>query len=83
MLAELPASALIRELKRRIESTHHHLPALGLPPDSAEVLDSAVKAIYELDVAVSRFTDILDREIRYNHQPRPSGTKWLRLVTKK
>jgi hypothetical protein len=83
MLAELPASALIGELKRRLESTRHHLPRLGLPADSAEVLDSAVKAIYELDVAVSLFTDILDREIFYNHHPITSGARWLRLVPKK
>jgi hypothetical protein len=51
--------------------------------DSAEVLDSAVKAIYELDVAVSLFTDILDREIFYNHHPITSGARWLRLVPKK
>jgi hypothetical protein len=42
-----------------------------------------VKAIYELDVAVSRFTDILDRKIRDDHHPRPTGARWLRLVTKK
>ena len=83
MLAELPASALIGELKRRLESTRHHLPRLGLPADSADVLDSAVKAIYELDVAVSLFTDILDREIFYNHHPITSGARWLRLVPKK
>jgi hypothetical protein len=83
MLAELPASALIGELKRRLESTHHHLPILGLPVHSAEVLDSAVKAIYELDVAVSLFTDILDRQIRYNQHPRATGARWLRLVVNK
>jgi hypothetical protein len=83
MLAELPASALIGELKRRLESTRHHLPTLELPAESADVLDSAVKAIYELDVAVSRFTDILDRKIRDDHHPRPTGARWLRLVTKK
>jgi hypothetical protein len=83
MLAELPASALIGELKHRLESTRRHLPTLGLPEDSADVLDSAVKAVYELDVAVSRFTDILDRAIRYNHHPRRRGASWLRLVTKK
>jgi hypothetical protein len=83
MLTELPASALIGELKRRLESTRRNLAALGLPAESVDVLGSAIKAIYELDVAVSLFTDILDREIRYNHRPRPTGATWLRLVTKK